>query len=109
MDILVGVLCIAGALCFLLSAASMLRVKDAISRVNVLSISTGVGMPLLIIAAMLDTFSQRGFHWFSLVEAVLAIVATLVGTSIASVTLARAIYRSSSPLDPRTAYDDLAK
>ena len=40
--------------------------------------------------------------------ALVALGATVVVTSVASITLARAAYRADPRLDPRTAYDDLS-
>ena len=106
-DLVVGVPAILGALCFLVSAIAMTRVGDALSRINVLSVATGLGMTLFVIATFTHETVRGGFSWVTLLEAVVAIGATLGVTSVASVTLARAAYRSGAELDPRTRYDDL--
>lgn len=106
-DLLIGIPALIGSLCFLVGAVSMARAGDALSRINILSVATGLGMMLFIMAAYVDNLTA-GFSWVSLLMALVAWGATVVVTSVASITLARAVYRSGSPLDPRTGYNDLA-
>lgn len=106
-DLLIGVPALLGALCFLVAAVSMTRARDALTRINMLSVATGLGMMLFIVAAYVNDLTG-GFRWMGLLMALVAFGATVVVTSVASITLARAAYRADSRLDPRTAYDDLA-
>lgn len=106
-DLLVGVPAFLGSLCFLVAALSMARARDALTRINMLSVATGLGMMLFIVSAYLNDLSA-GFRWIALLMALVAFAATVVVTSVASITLARAAYRSGAPLDARTVYDDLA-
>lgn len=107
-DLLIGVPAILGALCFLVAAVSMARAGDALTRINMLSVATGLGMMLFIVAAYIHDLAS-GFEWVALIMALVAFAATVVVTSVASITLARSAYRSGAPLDPRTGYDDLAE
>lgn len=107
MDLLIGVPALLGALCFLVGAVSMARAGDALTRINMLSVATGLGMMLFIWATYVDDLTS-GFRWVGLLMALVALGATVVVTTVASITLARAAYRSGAPLDPRTGYDDLA-
>lgn len=106
-DLLIGVPALLGSLCFLVAAVAMNRAGDALTRINMLSVATGLGMMLFIVSAYLNDLTS-GFRWMPLLMAVVAFGATVVVTSVASITLARAAYRSEGGLDPRTAYDDLA-
>lgn len=105
-DLLIGVPALLGSLCFLVAAVSMTRARDALTRINMLSVATGLGMMLFIVAAYVHDLTS-GFRWAGLVMAVVAFGATVVVTTVASMTLARAAYRADHRLDPRTAYDDL--
>lgn len=105
-DLLIGVPALLGSLCFLVAAVSMARAGDALTRINILSVATGLGMMLFIGAAYVNDLSS-GFRWAGLVMALVAFGATVVVTTVASMTLARAAYRADHHLDPRTAYDDL--
>lgn len=107
-DLLIGVPALLGSLCFLVAAVSMSRAGDALTRINILSVATGLGMMLFIMAAYVNDLTS-GFRWISLLTALVAVGATVVVTSVASITLARAAYRSDGHLDPRTAYDDIAE
>lgn len=107
-DLLIGVPALLGSLCFLVAAVSMARARDALTRINMLSVATGLGMMLFILAAYVNDLTS-GFRWTGLIMAVVAFLATVVVTSVASITLARAVYRADPELDPRTAYDDLAE
>lgn len=107
-DLLIGVPVLVGSLCFLVASVAMSRVGDALTRINILSVATGLGMMLFIVAAFVHELEAVGFRWVTLIMALVALGATVVVTSVASITLARAAYRTDAPLDPRTAYDDLA-
>ena len=106
-DLLIGVPALLGSLCFLVAAVSMTRSGDALTRINILSVATGLGMLMFIVAAYVNDLTA-GFRWMALLMALVAAGATVVVTSVASITLARSAYRSNGRLDPRTAYDDLA-
>ena len=106
-DLLIGVPALLGSLCFLVAAVTMSRSGDALTRINILSVATGLGMMLFILAAYVHDLTS-GFRWMSLLTALVALGATVVVTTVASVSLARAAYRSDGRLDPRTAYDDIS-
>lgn len=101
-SLVAGLLLIAGALFFLVTAVGMLRARDAISRVNNLSPATGAGLPLIILGAALHELSEGQLSVLDGVKALLAVGASLVVSSIGSNMLGRAAYRSQEELDPRT-------
>jgi multicomponent Na+:H+ antiporter subunit G len=107
-DLLIGVPALLGSLCFLVAAVTMARAGDALTRINILSVATGLGMMLFILAAYVHEL-RSGFAWIPLVMALVALGATVVVTTVASMTLARAAYRADGRLDPLTAYDDIAE
>lgn len=107
--IVVPTLSVVGALFMLLSAVAMLRAHDALSRINVLSPATGVGLPLIVVAAYIRAVHLQGFEWWGLVQLAVTLVSLLVVSSVASNTLARSAYLSGSPVDPRAAPQDLAR
>lgn len=106
--IIAGVLVILGALAFLVSAIGMIRVRDAVSRVNCLGPATAVGLPLIFLGALVEQTLVSGWSWIDFVKLVLAVLASLVISSVASNTLGRAAYRSGAPLDPKTDPNELA-
>lgn len=108
LDVLTAALALLGALGFLVSAVAMLRVRDALSMVNSLGPAAGMGLPLLLSAALLHEGRTEGWDVVHIVEVVLAILAALVVSSVASNALGRAAYRSGAPLDPRTDPNELA-
>lgn len=97
-----------GAFAYLVTAIGMLRAKDAISRVNNLSPATGIGLPMIIVGAVLHDLGQGDLTVLDGIKAVLAIAASLVVSSVASNMLARAAYRSQEVIDPRTVSNALA-
>ncbi|KAA0917993.1 monovalent cation/H(+) antiporter subunit G [Dietzia sp. ANT_WB102] len=107
-DLLIGVPALLGSLCFLVAAVTMFRAGDALTRINILSVATGLGMMLFISSAYVHEL-RSGFSWVELAKAFVALGATVVVTSVASITLARAAYRADGKLDPLTAYDDIAE
>ena len=109
LTIIVGILAIGGALCVLVSAIAMLRVDDALSRINVLSPATGLGLPAIVLAAYLNHVNEAGMDWVDLIKVLVAIAGFIIMSSVASNTLGRATYRSGAPIDPDTSPNELAE
>lgn len=109
MLVLVGFLCIVGALFVLVSGVAMFKARDALSRMNVLSAATGVGMPAIVAGVYLRVLQVEGFVWEDLVKAVIAVLGFIIMSSFASNQLGRAVYRSGAPIDPRTSPNELAE
>lgn len=103
-----SVLFISGGLAVLVSAVGMLRVRDAVSRVNSLGPATAVGVPFIIVGALIHEYFVSGVGWMDYIKVVLAVTASLIVSSVASNTLGRAAYRSGARLDPRTDPNELA-
>jgi multicomponent Na+:H+ antiporter subunit G len=106
--VIAGVFAIVGALGFLVSAVAVLRVRDAVSRVNSLGPATAVGVPLILTAALIQQSITAGWVWGDLVKVLLAIAGSVIVSSVASNTLGRAAYRSGAALDPKTRPNELA-
>lgn len=97
-----------GALGFLVSAIGMLRVRDAVSRVNSLGPATAVGIPFILVGALIEQTMASGWSWIDFAKTVLAVLGALIVSSVASNTLGRAAYRSGAPIDPLTDPNELA-
>ncbi|HKJ12350.1 MAG TPA: monovalent cation/H(+) antiporter subunit G [Ornithinimicrobium sp.] len=109
LTVVIGILAIGGALCVLVSAMAMLRVEDALSRINVLSPATGLGLPAILLAAYLNHLTEVGHDWIDLIKVLVAIAGFVILSSVASNTLGRATYRSGAPIDPKTSPNELAQ
>lgn len=107
-ELIASVLILGGALLVLLSAVSMLRAKDALQMMNVFSPATGMGLPLVVIGIFVHLTGRDRFEWWTLLMAAVTICALVIVSSLASNTLARAVYQSGAPLDPATRPQDLA-
>lgn len=106
--VVTGLLCVVGALFVLLSGVAMFTARDGLSRINVLSAATGVGMPSIAVGAYVWTVHEQGFLWTDLVKVGVAVLGFVIMSSVASNALTRAAYRSGAPLDPRTSPNELA-
>lgn len=106
---LVGIFGITGSLLMLASALAMFRVKDALSRINVFSPATGLGMPLIVIAAYIHTLHTEGFRVMTLFIALIAILCLIIVSSVASNTLSRASVLSGQPIYRKTSPNRLAQ
>ncbi|OLT18108.1 cation:proton antiporter [Serinicoccus sp. CNJ-927] len=106
--VVVGVLCIGGALFVLTSALAMLRARDGLSRINVLSGATGMGIPWMVTGVYVHHVWTHGFDVVDLIKLLVAIAGFIIMSSVASNALGRAAYRSGAPLDPATEPNDLA-
>lgn len=104
----IGVLSIGGAIFVLLSAIAMHRTRDGLSRINVLSGATGIGLPAIIAAVYVHHVATHGFDVIDLIKLFVAIGGFIIMSSVASNALGRAAYRSGAPLDPATDPNDLA-
>jgi len=109
LSILVSVFAVVGALCVLISAVSMLRATDALTRINSLSPATGLGLPLIVTAAYLYQIYADGFDWVHLIQYAITVMALVIVSSVGSNALARAAYLSGAEADPATDPQDLAR
>lgn len=108
LTVLIGILCIGGAIFVLLSAIAMHRTRDGLSRINVLSGATGIGLPAMVLGVYLHHAATYGFDVIDLIKLFVAIGGFIIMSSVASNALGRAAYRSGAPLDPATDPNDLA-
>lgn len=108
-EVVVGALVVVGAFVVLASAIAMMRARDALTRINVLSPATGLGLPLVVVGAYVHKVALSGFSAWGFFQMLLTILALLIVSSVASNTLARAAYASGAKVDPRTRPQDLAR
>ena len=107
--ILVGVFGITGSLIVLASALAMFRVRDALSRINVFSHATGLGLPLIALAAYVSDLYVEGFSVTSLLVLLATILCLIIVSSVASNTLSRASVLSGQPIYRKTSPNRLAQ
>lgn len=88
----IGVLALLGALFILVSAVAMYLAPDALSQVNMLGPAMGMGLPLLIIAHLVYSWSTTGFLLSEVLEALGAIIALLVVQAVGSYVMGRALH-----------------
>ena len=86
-----GVLAILGAIFIFVSARAMYLAPDAISQVNMVGPAVGVGLPLLISANLVYSWSTEGFVLGELIRAIVAITALLVIGAVGSYVMGRAL------------------
>lgn len=108
LSVVVCILIIVGSLLILLVAIRQHTTKDAVSRVNALGPMTAPGIPLIAIGAFLGWSLEAGFSWILLLKTFITVMAAVFVSSVATSVLARAVYMSGAPLDPRTEPNDLA-
>ena len=87
-----GVLAILGALFIFVSARAMYLAPDALSQVNMVGPAVGVGLPLLISANLVYSWSTEGFVLGELIRAIVAITALLVVGAVGSYVMGRALH-----------------
>ncbi|AWT25266.1 MULTISPECIES: Na+/H+ antiporter subunit G [Corynebacterium] len=90
--VVVGLLAVAGSLFILVSAVAMYLAPDALSQVNMLGPAMGMGLPLLIIAHLVNSWLTEGFALGQLLEAVGAIGALLIVQAVGSWVMGRALH-----------------
>lgn len=87
-----GVLAILGAVFIFVSARAMYLAPDALSQVNMVGPAIGVGLPLLISANLVYSWSTEGFILGELIRAIVAITALLVIGATGSYVMGRALH-----------------
>lgn len=108
-SVVIAVLVVGGALLVLVSAVSMLRERDSMSRINALSPATGMGLPLIVFGAYLQEFWTVGWTVVAVIQLLITWAALLVVSSVASNALARAAVLSGAPVHPDTKPNELAE
>lgn len=109
LDVVTATLVTAGAFLVLVSAVAMHRQRDALSRINVLSPATGLGLPLIVIGAFVHRWATTGFSPGDALKTAVTVGALLVVSSVASNILARAAYLSGARVHPDTRPQELAE
>lgn len=87
-----GLLAILGAIFIFVSARAMYLAPDALSQVNMVGPAVGVGLPLLISANLVYSWSTEGFVLGELIRAIVAITALLVIGAVGSYVMGRALH-----------------
>ena len=87
-----GVLAILGSIFIFVSARAMYLAPDALSQVNMVGPAVGVGLPLLISANLVYSWSTEGFVLGELIRAIVAITALLVIGAVGSYVMGRALH-----------------
>ncbi|MBB3116190.1 Na+/H+ antiporter subunit G [Corynebacterium bovis] len=90
--VLIGVLAVCGSVMVLGSAVAMYLAPDALSQINMVGPAVGVGLPLLVAANLVYSWSTEGFILAEFVKAIVAIVALLVVAAMGSFIMGRALH-----------------
>jgi len=107
-ELAAAVLVLCGVVLVLLSSVAMVRSRDALQMMNVFSPATGMGLPLVTIGVLVHLTGRDGFAWWTLLVGLVTVASLVIVSSLASNTLARAVYQSGAPIDPRTHPQELA-
>ncbi|MGV0408792.1 Na+/H+ antiporter subunit G [Corynebacterium resistens] len=90
--IVAGTLAIVGAIYVLVSARAMYLAPDALSQLNMVGPAVGVGIPLLIAANLVYSWSIEGFVLGYWIRGIVAIFALLVMSAVGSYAMGRALH-----------------
>ncbi|WJZ01453.1 Na+/H+ antiporter subunit G [Corynebacterium freiburgense] len=91
-EIIVALIAIFSTALVALTALAMWRAPDALTRANIMGPTTGVAIPLILIAHLIHDWSATGFDPNNLVRAILSIAGMLIVASVSSFYLGRSIY-----------------
>lgn len=92
LDIIVVLLQLVAAVFILGTMIALWRAPGALTRVNLMGPTTGVALPLLIVAKLLHDIGHDGVDVNSIVRAVVAIIALWVVAAVSSFYMARAVH-----------------
>lgn len=102
LDIVGGVLVLAGTFLVAVAAVGLLRLRDAYLRMNAVTKAASLGVVLVLAGvAFLDP------SWPTVVKVLIAIGLQLLTAPVAGFALGRAAYRAGTPLSTATRYDEL--
>jgi len=102
LEVLGGVLVVAGAGLVALAGVGLLRFPDAYSRMNAVTKAATLGVVLVLLGALL-----REQSWQSAAAVLVAVALQLFTAPVGGFALGRAAYRAGTPLGSATRYDEL--
>ncbi len=95
---------ISGALVFFIGGIGLLRFPDVYCRTSSISMSAGLGISLLFLAALFQDFTI-----LNLIKVILAIHIQFIAAAIGGIAIDRAAYLNNVPLTSLTKFDELAE
>lgn len=107
LQILIGVIVLAGAIFIFDTGIAMNRARDSITRVNMVSPAIYVGFPLVALGLLITDSAVNGVNWVHLLEFILVILGAPIGSAMGSMQLGRAMILTQTRVDPRTVREDL--
>jgi multicomponent Na+:H+ antiporter subunit G len=102
LDVLGGVLVVAGAGLVALAGVGLLRFPDAYSRMNAVTKAATLGVVLVLLGSLVFKPS-----WQSAAAVLAAVALQLFTAPVGGFALGRAAYRAGTPLGSATRYDEL--
>ncbi|GAA4798630.1 Na+/H+ antiporter subunit G [Corynebacterium canis] len=91
-EVFVALIAVFATVLIALTTVAMWRAPDALTRANLMGPTTGVAIPLILIAHLLNDWATVGFDPNNLVRAIFAIIGMLVVASVSSFYMGRAVY-----------------
>ncbi|MFV0427833.1 MAG: cation:proton antiporter [Arachnia sp.] len=105
---IVSVLFVLGSLSVLITAIAFFRLRDSLSRINAFGPATALGLPLLVMGAVIAWTASYGLDILLIVKGAFTFGALVMVSSVGTNVLARATYLSGAPLASDTYPNDLA-
>ncbi|MDG4765326.1 monovalent cation/H(+) antiporter subunit G [Solwaraspora sp. WMMD406] len=102
-DLLAGAFLGTGTLLIAITALGMLRLPDIYNRMNAVAKAASLGLIMILLGVLVLIPSPR-----TAVVIVLAILLQMITAPVGGYALARAAYRSGTPMAPESRFDALA-
>lgn len=91
-SVVAAIMILAAALLMLLTFIGLWRAPDALTRANLLGLTTSIALPMLLVASLINDIAQDQFAWTNLLRVFLTITALLVVLAIGSFIMGRSLY-----------------
>ncbi|WBT09020.1 Na+/H+ antiporter subunit G [Corynebacterium sp. SCR221107] len=90
-DLIAGILVIIAGLLMVITAVALWRAPDALTRANLLGPTTGIAMPLIVVAKLVHDAGLGDLSLGTVIRALLAIAAFLVVLAVGSFVMGRSL------------------
>lgn len=91
-EIIISILVLVAGIFAFGTAIALWRAPDPLTRANLLGPTTGIAIPLLIVALLIRNWSTQGFDPNNFIRAIIAIIGVWIIGSVGSFYMGRSIY-----------------
>lgn len=94
-SIVASLMVLLAAALMVLTLIGIVRAPDALTRANLLGLTTSIALPMILVASLINDIGAGTFTWWNLLRVFLTITALLVVLAIGSFVMGRSLYETA--------------